>query len=195
MHRPGGVASPPGCFSYWPSRRRLRTRLAAPRRNYSLPISVTRTRAGPMPAPQMNFWRGALVPAPSIAAGQRCMSRPGSRSALTSSPDPASRSASSRDPPPLRLPGDRPCRCAELLGRFRVWWNSYSAPRCAGREMSRTIFWRKLWISFLSSSLSFCFSEAVAIGDTADGGNSGLYLLTSLSAMVAELGPLGLSTL
>ena len=50
------------------------------------------------------------------------------------------------------------------------------------------MFWRKIWISFLLSSLSFCSSEAVAIGDIADGGNNGLYLLGSLSAMVAELG-------
>jgi hypothetical protein len=38
------------------------------------------------------------------------------------------------------------------------------------------------------SSLSFCSSEAVAIGDIADGGNNCLYLLGSPSAMAAELG-------
>ena len=47
---------------------------------------------------------------------------------------------------------------------------------------------RKIWISSLLLSLSFCSSEAVAIGDIADGGNNVLYLLGSLSAMVAELG-------
>ena len=43
------------------------------------------------------------------------------------------------------------------------------------------------------SSSSFCSSEAVAIGDIADGGNSGLYLLGSPSAMVAELQNSGLT--
>ena len=84
--------------------------------------------AGERAAPQMNFERGALTPVPSIAAVQRCMSHPGSRSALTSSPHTqhqARQAALRRDRPPVRLAGDRPCfsrTCSDswgvqLLGR------------------------------------------------------------------------------
>src|SRR3984893_18475902 len=47
------------------------------------------------------------------------------------------------------------------------------------REIPRQIFWRKLWISFLLSSCSFCFSEGAAIGDIGGGDNNDLCLLAS----------------
>jgi hypothetical protein len=46
--------------------------------------------------------------------------------------------------------------------------NNNSAPIYNRRE--NTIFWRKIWTSFLLSLYSFCSSEEAAIGDI-DGGD------------------------